>query len=582
MILQSLVKYYEALERQGKITKPGWLPQSVSYAVVLDRTGSVKNVVSLKREEQRGKKSVLVPLQINVPEYVVRSSGKRANFMCDNAAYIFGFGDKPEDDAEKFALARELHLNVLKDAVSPAADAVRGFFETWSTENFDSLGLDDNYKKDLLSGANLVFADEYLHYLHDDEEIRVAWEKYYFSAGNAPKERCLVTGNTDKIAILHNKIKGVAGAQSSGACLVGFNAPAFESYGKDGGQGLNAPVGSYAMYAYTTALNSLLAGAKKTRIGDCTVVWWSLDASEAAEKMFGDALFGDSGEDRLDDIMKNISEGKMPSGDVDLNTDFCVLGLSPNAARLSVRFFWRNTFGTLLQNVAAHYKRLDVVKPDFAKKYLTPYFMALETVSPKSKDKSASPILIGALLNSILNNWRYPEMLYESVLTRIRAEHEVTPGKAAIIKAYLLKNKNNEKYREVLSMALNEESNNQAYVLGRLFSVLEQAQYAANGSSNIKEKYLTSACATPGVVFPSMLMMASHHTAKADNGEIIDRKIRDLLNKLDGGTPFPARLDNTDQGLFLLGYYHETQKRFNNIKIYKEKNKNTENNESEG
>lgn len=581
MILQSLVKYYEALERQGKITKPGWLPQSVSYAVVLDRTGSVKNVVSLKKEEQRGKKSVLAPVKIVVPEPYVRARAYKSNFMCDNAAYIFGFGDKPEDDAIKFSLAQELHLNILKDAVSPAADAVRSFFKTWSPEKFDSLGLDDNYKKDLLTGANLVFTDEYLRYLHDDAEIRVAWEKYYFSAGDTQKGRCLVTGNTDKIAILHNKIKGVAGAQSSGACLVGFNAPAFESYGKDGGQGLNAPVGSYAMYAYTTTLNSLLVGKNNTRIGDCTVVWWSLDASEAAERMFGDALFGDSGEDRLDDIMKNISAGRVPSGDIDLDTDFCVLGLSPNAARLSVRFFWRNTFGTLLQNIAAHYKRLDVVKPDFIKKYLTPYFMALETVSPKSKDKSASPILAGALLNAILNNWRYPEALYESVLTRIRAEHEVTPGKAAIIKAYLLKNKNNEKYREVLSMALNEGSNNQAYVLGRLFSVLEQAQYSANGSSSIKEKYLTSACATPGMVFPSMIMMASHHTAKADNGEIIDRKIRELLDKLDGGTAFPARLDNTDQGLFLLGYYHETQKMFDEIKAYKEKNKNTENKESE-
>ncbi len=576
MILQSLVKYYEALERQGKITKPGWAPQNVSYAIVLDNAGNVKRIVSIKVEVQRGKKTELAPVKLNVPEPVVRSSGKRANFMCDNAAYILGFGDKPIDDEEKFRLARELHLNILKNAGSQAAEMVYGFFKTWNPDNFSSLYLSDDYVKDMLSGANLVFTDEYLHYLHDDPAIREAWENYYY-ASEAMIGRCLVTGEVTKIARIHNKIKGIAGAQAVGATLVGFNAESFNSYGKDGVTGHNAPVGNFAMFAYTAVLNFLLTGKNKTHIGDCTVVWWSLDASEAAEEMFGDALFGDNGDERLDDIMNNLAAGRLPSGDVNLSSDFCVLGISPNAARLSVRFFWRNTFGKLLENIAAHYGRLEIVKPDFKRKYLTPYFLALETVSPNSKDKSASPLLAGSLINAILNDWRYPEILYESVLTRIRAEHEVTPGKAAIIKAYLLKNTKNEEYREVLSMALNEESNNRAYVLGRLFSLLEQAQYAANGSSTIKERFLTSACSTPGMVFPSMLMMAAHHTAKAENGDIIDRKIRELIDKLEGGAGFPPRLDNTEQGLFLLGYYHQTQKKFEEIQAHKEKNKNAEN-----
>lgn len=320
------------------------------------------------------------------------------------------------------------------------------------------------------------------------------------------------------------------------------------------------------MYAYTTALNSLIAGKSKSRIGDCTVVWWSCDASDETADIFGNTMFGDDGGKMLDDIMSKLSAGEPPAFEkVDMNCDFCILGISPNAARLSVRFFYRNRFGSLLENIAAHYRRLEIAKPDFAKPYLTPFFLTLETVSPKSKDKAASPLLAGSLLNAIINDWRYPEMLYESVLTRIRAEHEVTPGKTAIIKAYLLKNTKNDEYREVLTMALNEESRNRAYVLGRLFSLLEQAQYAANGSSGLKERYLTSACATPGLVFPSMLMMASHHTAKADNGDMIDRNIRGLIDKLEGGVPFPARLNNTEQGLFLEGYYHQTQDKFDKI-----------------
>ena len=384
-------------------------------------------------------------------------------------------------------------------------------------------------------------------------------------------ERCLVTGKIDNIAILHNKIKGVAGAQAVGANIVSFNAPAYESYGKDGGQGLNAPVGRYAMYAYTSALNYLLAGKNRIKLGDATIVWWTLDGDEEAEDFFNDMLNGGDDDTTISNAMDKISRGEpLRLTDVQLSKQFCILAISPNAARLSVRFFYRDTFGKFIQNIASHYKRLEIDKSDKLRKYLTPYFLLLETVSPNVRDRagSVSPLLGGALLSAIINDWRYPETLYESVLTRIRAEHEVTAGKAAIIKAYLLKNTNNEKYREVLTMALNEESTNRAYVLGRLFAALEDAQYHANNSSNLKERYLTSACATPGLVFPSMIQMAAHHTAKS--GSIADAKlISSLIDKLEGGVPFPARLNNTEQGLFLEGYYHQTQKKFRDIEAAK-------------
>lgn len=282
-----------------------------------------------------------------------------------------------------------------------------------------------------------------------------------------------------------------------------------------------------------------------------------------------DFINGDDDDAAVEKIVENISKGKPIGLDEDkLEKTFCVLGLAPNAARISVRFFYRDTFGKFVRNIAAHYERLQI---EGAKRVLTPYCLALETTSPNVSDRSkaVSPILGGALLSAILNDWRYPEMLYEQVLTRIRAEHEVLSGKAAIIKAYLLKNTENENYKEVLTMALNEESNNRAYVLGRLFAALEDAQYHANNSSNLKERYLTSACATPGLVFPSMIQMASHHMAKS--GSIGDAKlIASLIDKLEGGVPFPARLSNTEQGLFLEGYYHQVQKKFRDIEKAKQ------------
>ena len=579
MILPSLVSYYEALEAKGELKRPGW------SMVLLRPDGSIADIVSLKKDEVRGKKTVSVPQNLFAPAPVVRTAGIRANFLCDTAAYLLGASLTDAKAQQKFEAARELHLRILKNAGSAAAETLRRFFENHQPTNIAAIGIPDNIAAELDKGAVVTFADEDGCYMMDDPEIAAAWDAAYGNGSDdAVTGRCLVTGREDMIAILHDKIKGVEGAQSIGASLVGFNAPAFESYGKDGGQGLNAPVGRYAMYAYTSALNYLLSGRHRTRVGDATVVWWTLDADDVCEDFFGDFLYGSDDDETLNSAMKRILRGEpLDFSETTLRKPFCILGISPNAARLSVRFFYRDTFGRFIDNIAAHYRRLEIDKSEKQRRYLTPYRLLLETVrqsrakavspllggetvSPnvQKRAKAVSPLLGGALLGAILNDWRYPEALYESVLIRIRAEHEVPSGKAAIIKAYLIKNTNCGSYKEVLSMALNEESTNRAYVLGRLFAALENAQYNANKSSNIRERYMTSASATPALVFPSMLQTANHHLAKS--GSVADAKlIATLMDKLEGGVPFPARLNNTEQGLFLLGYYHQTQKKFRDI-----------------
>lgn len=571
MILPSLVSYYEALEAKGELKRPGWSIVRVSYAVLLRPDGSIADIVSLKKDEVRGKKTVSVPQNLFAPAPVVRAgslSWTRANFLCDTAAYMLGIPPTDEMAQKKFETAKELHLRILKNAGSAAAETLRRFFENHQPTNIAAIGIPDNIAAELDKGAVVTFANEDGRYMMDDPEIAAAWDAAYGNGSDdAVTGRCLVTGREDMIAILHDKIKGVEGAQACGATLSSFNAPAFESYGKDGEQGLNAPVGRYAMYAYTSALNYLLSGRHRTRVGDATVVWWTLDADDVCEDFFGDFLYGSDDDETLNSAMKRILRGEpLDFSETTLRKPFCILGISPNAARLSVRFFYRDTFGRFIDNIAAHYRRLEIDKSEKQRRYLTPYRLLLETVSPnvQNRAKAVSPLLGGALLGAILNDWRYPEALYESVLIRIRAEHEVPSGKAAIIKAYLIKNTNCGSYKEVLSMALNEESTNRAYVLGRLFAALENAQYNANKSSNIRERYMTSASATPALVFPSMLQTANHHLAKS--GSVADAKlIATLMDKLEGGVPFPARLNNTEQGLFLLGYYHQTQKKFRDI-----------------
>ena len=182
-----------------------------------------------------------------------------------------------------------------------------------------------------------------------------------------------------------------------------------------------------------------------------------------------------------------------------------------------------------------------------------------ETVSPKARDKAASPLLAGAVLRSIFMGLPYPEIFFSSVLIRIRAERDISRAKAAIIKACLLR-RCKDKYKEELTVSLNEQSENKAYVLGRLFAVLEKAQLDKNPGINatIKDRYFASACANPASIFPVLLRLSNYHIAKAEYGYSIDRRIQELFDKLEvNNNPFPSHLSLNDQGIFILGYYHQ-------------------------
>ena len=250
---------------------------------------------------------------------------------------------------------------------------------------------------------------------------------------------------------------------------------------------------------------------------------------------------------------------------LDPNMEFYILGLSPNAARLSVRFFLRDSFGSFLQNVRAHQKRLEIIRPFNDKFDMIPLWKLLsETVNQNSRDKTPAPNMSGEVLRSILTNTRYPASLLNGVVLRLRAEHTITAGKAAILKAYYLKNPHPDVPKEVLTVSLNPNSSNLPYNLGRLFSVLEAIQIASNPGINatIKDKYFNSASATPAMVFPVLLNLAQKHLKKLDPSlrSYYDRQIVTILSNL--GENYPAHLNLPQQGSFQLGYYHQTQEAF--------------------
>ena len=564
MILQALTQLYEDLAARGDIAQPGWSQAKISYALCLKEDGSLIQVIPLLVPEQIGNKTVMRPQKMELPAAVTRASGVLPNFLWDNSSYLLGVDGKgkPERSLECFRACTKLHHELLDGVESAAAKAVLAYFDSWQSEQANQHPALTDCWDELMKGANLVFRVNG-GFVQEDPLIQAAWNEYYCRS-EGEKTQCLVTGRQDVPEPVHPNIKGVTGAQSSGAAIVSFNAPAFCSYGKE--QSLNAPVGKYAAFAYTSALNYLLADRDNVqRIGDATVVYWAEGADPVYRKYSGALLFGEAPPQGLTNDILHAAVRRLADGlpceelNLDPNRTFYILGLSPNAARLSVRFFYRNTLGAIMKNVNDHYARMEIIGNLFT---VTPLWAMLrETVNLHTTNKSPSPVMSGAVARAIFSGTLYPASLLEATMLRIRAERDITPGRAAILKAYYLKNPNSQCPEEVLHVSLNENSTNIPYTLGRLFAVYEAVQERANPGINatIKNKYFNSAASTPATIFPILDNLCRKHLRKLDTGLRIyyDKQITQLMNIL--GETTPLRLTLPEQGSFNLGYYHQKQ-----------------------
>lgn len=589
MILQSLVRHYDALAARGKISPVGWSTAKVAFALELARDGSLLGVIPMKIPSKGDKKEVPQPMR--VPEQVKKASGVAANFLCDSGAYVLGIDNKgkPERTKKCFEASKQLHHEILDGVEDEAADAVLHFFDTWQTDTAEKNNVLADFLDEIKAGASIIFKTEDGGNIQDDIKVKAAWEKHCTQKSDgAVMMRCLVTGEKAPVARLHPNIKGIKGAQPSGASLVSYNAPAFESYGHelldDTGQGLNGPVSELAAFKYTTALNYMTADRNHVQhIADTTVLYWADDAEPAYQDIFSAEAFSSS--DSINEAdLKGIVNALAGGGntrfqDTELKADnpFYVLGLAPNASRLSVRFFLQNEFGRMLENLHEHNKRLEITRPSFETKTSLPLWNLLnETANQNSKNKTPPPPMTGAVLMSILTGSDYPASLFENVMLRIRAEHDISWQKAAIIKAYYLKNKRMTVPEEVLQVELNEKSDYTPYVLGRLFALLEMVQKTANPGikTTIQNKYFTSASATPATIFPLLLSLSQHHQRKLSEGSKIyyDKKITGLENRLH--ETLPTHFTLQEQGAFYLGYYHEKQALF--ISDKKDDSKNEE------
>ncbi|MDR1184132.1 MAG: type I-C CRISPR-associated protein Cas8c/Csd1 [Coriobacteriales bacterium] len=545
MILQALVKRYEDTGEDS----PGWQPRLVDYAINLDDNGDVLEIIDLTKLEgkRRVRRTYIMP-----EEPQGRTSGIKPAFLCDNAGYLFGAD--PKRGKEKWEKSAELHHRVLSMVDSEDARALLRYFSH------------QRMPENLAETGTYIF-EVHGRRVHEDREVIDAWNSFRVKNVSSETIRCLVTGNQDTVATLHGKI-ALLGVSMGAVPLVSINAESFTSYGKTASDPA-AAIGEEAAFAYTSALNALLkSNDHHQRIGGDTLVYWAEKGGEPEARAF--SWFMKPGEDdseKLTHIMKAIAQGEPSTIEgCELKKPFHLLCLSPNAGRISVRFFVSNTFGSILSNILKHYQALALAKSGISKFEFLPPWMLLSETTVKKKSSDAASLLGGQLLNSIVTGAMYPLTLYNAIIGRICAGEEVNRTKAAIIKAVLMRNYEES---EVTTMALNPDSDNKPYVLGRLFAVLERLQQqAAGGSLNatIRDRYFSSASSNPGNVFPTLLKLSVHHSAKLDNAVYFEKLKTDLLGRLDEQSPFPTAFSLEDQGRFILGYYHQVQDFFTSKK----------------
>lgn len=587
-ILQSLAKAYDRLSAKGEAPPFGYSSQQISFLIVLDEDGQV---IGTPIDLRVGTGRKLAGRSLFVPQSFKRPGiTPRPFFLWDNTTFALGVppepkaGEPAKDARTNHAVFVKNNIMAIKYAQSTELIAFRHFLENWLPEKFEIL----DWPKEM-KGINVCFSlsNRYLtgEFIHNCSEARKIWRKIgrqwcdaKFSNDGAQKI-CLVLGEKAEISRIHPPIRGIRakGAAKDSDSIVSFNKPAFESYGHE--QGDNAPVSEAAAAAYTSVLNKFLARGSRNRIqiGDASTVFWA-DCEEAnraaeAEAFFSLALGGEEPKfdeaaeekDRLLPMLDALREGRPIAVRPELAAGirFHVLGLAPNAARLSVRYWFDDEFGVIATRLGRHAEAMRIEPPP--RKVPTPLWMCLTELAPQGKTENVPPNLAGEWLRAILSGAPYPLTLQSTLLMRLRADKSVDALRAAILKAGLITR------GKKVPVSFDPDNKDRGYLLGRLFATYEQVQSAAHGGSvnaTIRDKFYAAASATPRKVFPVLDRGSANHLGKLRRDKpgyavVLEKQIGAIMTVFDpAGDPFPTALNADEQSLFAVGYYHQKNEFF--------------------
>lgn len=560
MILKALYDYYH---RCGDLPAAGMELKEIAFVIVIDEEGNFVRFEDRRVDKKSAQQSL-------VKKSVGRSSAPVANYLYDNSHYVFGYSDKGE--MEKMHKYFEVFKEKVREIYEAHQDneamkAVYAFYQQESEAMVEAMQQDPLWD-DIVKNLNKKYSTFSFLIEGDTEIIASKRELLDLDSGDSETEGqlCLVKGIHAR-TVETTTATMIPGSQAT-AKLVAFQVNSgYDSYGKTKGD--NAPMSKEAEFAYTTALNHLLrAGShNKFLIGKRTFLFWASSDSEASKASEDSVftLFGRVEEDNDDDPNRRIEQVKgtflsIYNGILSSNEDdkFFILGLAPNSARIAVVYWNELPLREFAGLIGKHFTDMEIVDTRKDKKPYAGLHSILGNVTLGGKSSDATPNLPDAVVKSIFQGLPYPASLFQACIRRIRAEQSVNIVRATIIKAYL--NRLNDNENNKISIMLDKDNQNQGYLCGRLFAVLDKIQEDANKIHSIRERYMNAASATPAMVFATILNLSTHHLEKLNTGsQVFYEKLKqEIISKLDANG-FPAHLDLQDQGRFFVGYYHQRQ-----------------------
>ncbi len=572
MIIKALADYYERMlaDASVDIAPFGWFEGRLDYVVKINGSGGFVSLNSLKRQD--GKRLVGRPILlpcIGKQALKQTNSGRDANLLWDNSSFVFGLGNKGGLKLESFISAIRENLADLND---DAVNAILKYLEAGKADKacFASVVEHSEHGTEISEGrANISFSLEgdCCLLITERENLKSRISQLEFTDG-VPFGICSVSGKQNQpIELCHSVIKNMYNVQKD-PILVSFNKPAFNSFRKE--QSNNSPVSQRAAFAYTTALNTLLkqGSHQRMQVGDASTVFWAKepDALEDDFSFFlGEPPKGEESVSfaKIRSLLSAVKTGIKPDEE---DIPFYVLGLAPNAARISIRFWYEGSVGEIKERIAQHFEDIEMVRAKYDREYLSLFQLLLATAT-QGKADNIPPNLGGDLVRSVLSGSLYPRTLLANAIRRCKAEQRVTHAQAAIIKGVLTRDARFNKITKEVDVALDKTNGNEGYVLGRLFAALERIQEQAQSGLNktIRDTYFGAACSSPLVTFTRLQSLAIHHLAKIRNSgkstvwlEQLMQEIVGLLSA-EGISPI---LSLEDQGRFSIGYYHQRQSFF--------------------
>ena len=581
MILQAL---YEYAQRKGdSLPEDGFENIEIKYLIEIRGDGSFVNLVSLIKDKKG--KTYLLPQRVGRSG---KNSWQSPFLLWDNIGFVLRESKEIKDDEKKQKEANTYAENqnnaFIKNIESLPEEvkkdigvaAVLKFYTSNKANGFDKVRSSEYWEECKKSNGNFSFILNAETDLVAQAPAVRAYQKGLTAQNNDVEDpgaenvvgTCLITGERSLIARLHTATP-ISGAKSI-AKFVGFQKNSgYDSFGKE--QSYNAPVSLDAMNAYTKALKYLIKTKDNHfRLGEDTIVFWAEKENKEYdfEGVFSDFFSKDFDSDDPDKSVKEVKNlfAAIYTGKVErIDSNFYVLCLSPNAARISVRFWETGKVKDFAERIQRHFIDFDIIRAPDAPEYLNLY-QILSATALEHKMDNVAPNLIGPVIQSILKGTPYPVSLLQQCVRRIRAEQKVNHPRAAILKAYINRYNRFHSINEEVTVALDRNCKNKGYLIGRLFAVLEKVQQDVHPNLNatITDRYYGAASTNPVTVFPQLLKLNQHHLSNYGNEKrglkiVREKELGEIINALDA---FPTHLTLEEQARFAIGYYHEKQSFF--------------------